>query len=137
MDILGVTAAQVIAGAKAANIIYGVGSTVKRSSLYATSSNPDVQRLANTITGTIGDQLAKAGTVAVAQLGGPGIYVDPKKFKAGDYWQNLSIVFHEMLHNVTSLSDEDIQRKLKDPPYNLKEGDASDNITQAIKSNCF
>jgi RHS repeat-associated protein len=129
---LGVTAAQVIAGAQAANIMNGVGSTVSLSSLYATSSNPDVQKNANTVTGTVGERLADPGTRAVAQLGGPAIYVDPAKFDVADYWQNLATVMHEVLHNVTGLTDSDIQRKL-----GLDENKPSHNITEKLKKDCF
>ncbi len=129
---LGVTADQVIAGAQAANIIDGVGSTVSLASLYATASDPTIRNLANTITGTVGDRLATPGTVAVAQLGGPAIYVDPAKFNVSDYWTNLSIVFHEVLHNVTSLTDSDIQGKL-----GLDQSGPSHNITEKLKKDCF
>jgi RHS repeat-associated protein len=129
---LGITADQVRAGAQAANIMNGVGSTVSLSSLYATSPDPTIQQNANTITGTVGDRLATPGTVAVAQLGGPAIYVDPAKFNVADYWTNLSIVFHEVLHNVTGLTDPDIQRKL-----GLDESKPSHNITEKLKKDCF
>ncbi len=132
LELLGVTADQVKAGAKAANIMNGVGSTVSMSSLYATSPDPAIRKLANTITGTVGDKLATPGTVAVAQLGGPAIYVDPKRFNVADYWTNLSTVFHEVLHNVTGLTDSDIQRKL-----GLDESKPSHNITEKIKKDCF
>jgi hypothetical protein len=79
---LGITADQVRAGAQAANIMNGVGSTVSLSSLYATSPDPTIQQNANTITGTVGDRLATPGTVAVAQLGGPAIYLcGPRKIQ--------------------------------------------------------
>jgi RHS repeat-associated protein len=129
---LGITAEQVRAGARAANIMNGVGSTVPRSSLYETAPNPDLRRVGKTITETVGDHLAKPGVVAASQLGGPDIYVDPGKFNVSDYWQNLSIVFHEVVHNVTGLTDPDIQRRLV-----LDESKPSDNITQEIKKNCF
>jgi RHS repeat-associated protein len=129
---LGVTVDQVIAGAESANIMNGVGSTVTLSSLYANSPDPNIQKIANTITGTVGDKLATPGAVAVAQLGGPAIYVDPAKFNVSAYWQNISIVLHEVLHNVTGLTDPDIQRKL-----GLDENQPSDNITKKLKKDCF
>lgn len=129
---LGVTADQVRAGAEAANIMDGVGSTVLRSTLYETSPYATVRQAGTNITNTVGNELAKPGTVAVAQLGGSAIYVDPKKFDVADYWTNLSVIFHEVLHNVTGLTDEDIQGKL-----GLDQNKPSHNITEKLKKDCF
>ena len=130
---LGVTADQVRQGAADANILNGVGSTVPLSSLYATSPNPIVQRNASSVPGTVGSFLAaNPGAVAVSQLGGSNIYVNPGLINLGNYFQNLGTAFHEVLHNVSGLTDPDIQRALA-----LNENAPSDNITQKLIKDCF
>jgi hypothetical protein len=129
---LGVTADQVRKGAVNANFLNGVGSTVPLSSLYATSPIPNIQKLAPSVTGTVGDTLAQSGNVAVSQLGGPNIYVNPAMIKPADYWQNLGLAFHEVLHNITGLTDPDIQRAL-----GLKDNEPSDNITKKLIRDCL
>ena len=130
---LGVSADQIRSGAGAANIINGVGSTVPLSSLYATSPNPLVQRNANSVTGTVGSYLASnPGVVAVSQLGGSNIYVNPGLISPGNYFQNLGTAFHEVVHNVTGLTDPDIQRAL-----GLNESPISENITQKLIRDCL
>jgi hypothetical protein len=129
---LGITADQVRAGAQAANISNGIGSTVPRSSLYATSPNPDIRRNANTISGTIGSYFASnPEAVALSQLGGSNIYVNPGRINA-DYYQNVGIAFHEVIHNITGTVDSDIQRAL-----GLKEASITDNITKKLIKDCL
>src|SRR5262249_36040813 len=127
---LGVTADQVRKGAVNANFLNGVGSTVPLSSLYATSPVPSVRSLP--VTGTVGDALAKPGVVAESQLGGPNIYVNPALIKPADYFQNMGVAFHEVLHNITGLTDPDIQRAL-----GLKDNGPSDNITKKLIRDCL
>ncbi len=130
---LGVTADQVRQGAADANILNGVGSTVPLSSLYATSPNPIVQRNASSVPGTVGSFLAaNPGAVAVSQLGGSNIYVNPGLISSGNYFQNLGVAFHEVIHNVTGLTDTDIQKAL-----GLKDSPITDNITQRLIRDCL
>lgn len=51
---------------------------------------------------------------------------------ASDYFHNVGIDFHEVVHNITGLTDADIQRKL-----GLNEGEVSDNITQKLLKDCL
>ncbi len=130
---LGVSADQIRSGASAANIINGVGSTVPLSSLYATSPNPLVQRNANSVPGTVGSFFASnPGAVAVSQLGGSNIYVNPGLINPGNYFQNLGTAFHEVVHNVSGLTDSDIQRAL-----GLEESPITNNITQKLIRDCL
>jgi hypothetical protein len=69
--------------------------------------------------------------VAVAQLGGPNIYLNSTLINAGDYYTNRATALHEILHNVTGLTDPDIQRR-----FGLPEG-ISDNITKKLLKDCF
>ncbi len=130
---LGTTADQVRTGAQAANVVNGIGSTVPLSSLYATSPNPLVQRNANSVPGTVGSYFASnPGAVALSQLGGSNIYVNPGLISPANYFQNLGVAFHEVIHNVTGLTDPDVQRAL-----GLKESPITDNITQKLVKDCL
>lgn len=76
--------------------------------------------------------IGKPGTVAVSQLGGPKIYVNPTMINPHDYFQNLGLVFHEVLHNVTGLTDPDIQRA-----FGLDQDKPSSNIAQKLINDCL
>lgn len=132
LDALKVTEDQVREGAAAANFINGVDSTVTLSSLYVTSPVPSVRQAGARLVGTVGDKIAQPGTVAVAQLGGHDIYINPRMINSANPYQNLGIVFHEVLHNITGLTDPDIQRA-----FGLSEKGPSDNITQKLIRDCF
>ena len=54
--------------------------------LYASSPNETLRRNAPYVEGTVGEELAKPGVLAQAQLGGHDIYIDPSKFKASDFY---------------------------------------------------
>ncbi len=129
---LGITADQLRAAASAVNFINGVGSTVPLSSLYATSPVPGVRQAGRSAQGTVGEKLAQPGTVAVAQLGGHDIYVNPRLVNPLNYRENLGTAFHETVHNVTGLTDPDIQRAL-----GIKEQDITHNITEKLLKDCF
>jgi RHS repeat-associated protein len=131
---LHVTDNQVRTGAASAVFLNGVGSDVTLASLYATSPVQSIAAQAAAVTGTVGDLIASKAstTVAVAQLGGPNIYLNPGAINPADYWQNIANVLHEVLHNVTGLTDPDIERLL-----HLPETEASDAITQKLKKDCF
>jgi RHS repeat-associated protein len=131
LNALGVTAEQVRQAALQANFINGVGSTVPLSSLYANSPVPSVRRAGAAVTGTVGEALAEPGVVAWAQMGGSNVYVDPSKINPANYWQNMATVFHEVLHNITGMTDPDIQRALGLPE------NGSSNITNRIVKDCF
>jgi hypothetical protein len=118
--------------AQAANVLNGVGSTVPLSSLYATSPVPGVPQAGATAIGTVGDKLSQPGVVAVSQLGGPNIYANPALINPTNYFQNLGTAAREVLHNVSGLTDPDIQRALA-----LNVNAPSDNITQKLIKDCF
>jgi hypothetical protein len=133
LSAVGTGAEAVQQGAGAAVFLNGVGSDVTMASLYATSPNPGVVQAGNSQTGTVGSDFAgHPGDVAIAQLGGPDIYLNPTNINPSDYWTNLAIVLHEVLHNVTGLTDYDLQSKL-----GLPQSKISDNITQKLLQDCF
>jgi RHS repeat-associated protein len=130
---LGTNAAAVRTGAGKAAFLYGVGNTATMASLYASSPVASVRQAARSLTGTVGSYIAShTGVVAVAQLGGSNIYLNPSLINTTDYFQNISIVLHEVLHNVTGLTDPDMQRALR-----LSTSEISDNITQRLRKDCF
>jgi RHS repeat-associated protein len=132
LALLQTTGDKVRAGAQAANIQNGVGSSVPLSSLYATSPVPGVPQAGASLPGTVGDKLAEPGTVAVSQLGGPNIYVNPGMIDPTKYFQNLGTAFHEVLHNVTGLTDQDIERA-----FELSENGPTSQIDQKLIRDCF
>jgi RHS repeat-associated protein len=127
---MGIDGSMVAKGALDAVFNNGVGSAVLASTLYASAPNPTLARLAPTVTGTIGDIFARnAGTVAVSQLGGNNIYFNPAMMDPGNV---MGTLFHEVVHNVSGLTDSDIQRAL-----NLPESPATKNITDKLMKDCF
>jgi hypothetical protein len=122
---LGVTADQVRAGALAANITNGVDSQVPLADLY----RPELKTL---VSGTVGERLAKPGTVALASMVSHDIYVNPGMINSTDYYGNEGIDFHEVIHNITGMTDPDIQRKL-----GLPESDDTSNITNKLIKDCL
>ncbi len=136
---VGVTDSQVQAGASSAVFINGNGSNVTMSSLYATSPVPSVRQAGSTVTGTVDAFIfSHPGTVAVAQLGGPDIYLNAALINPTDYYTDIATVLHELLHNVSGLTDPDIQNDLGLPTVD-KNGNpiSSDNITKKLLKDCF
>jgi hypothetical protein len=116
-----------------------VGNTTPMSSLYASSPVPSVRQAGNSAPGTVGSFIAShAGTVGVAQLGKPFVYLNASLIDPGAYFQNLAIVLHEVLHNVTGLTDSDLQRLLGLPSQD-ENGRAvpTDNVTKRLLGDCF
>lgn len=129
---LNTTADAVRQGAKAAEFINGVGSTVPLSSTYAGSPIADLQRLAPSIQGTVGEEIAQPGVVAVSDLGGHRIFFNPDLISVKDFWVNVATVFHETLHNITGLTDTDLQKSL-----GLPQDKVSKNISDKLSQDCF
>jgi len=130
---VGTNAAAVQAGAANAVFLNGVGSSVSLSSLYSSSPVQGVAQAGSGLTGTVGSLIAShSGTVAVAQLGGNNIYINSVLIDPKNYFQDISIVLHELLHNVTGLTDSDIQSA-----FGLSTKGVSDNITQKLLKDCF
>jgi RHS repeat-associated protein len=129
---LGLNGEMVANGASNADFHNGVGSTVPLSSLYETSPNPLVARNAPFIPGTVGDAMKGPGTVALAQLGGNNIYLNTGIIDPSNFAANVGTLFHEVVHNVTGLTDSDIQRSL-----GLPESPITSNITNKLMKDCW
>ena len=67
----------------------------------------------------------------MAQLGGPDIFLNSGLINPFDTLTNEAVLMHEVFHNVSGLTDPDIQRRL-----GLSENAPSDNITQKLKQDC-
>ena len=132
---LGITSADVLAGASNVVFIDGIGSDVSRVSLYANSPIEGVRQAGNSVTGTVGQYFSnQPGVVAMADLGGNRVFLNSKliDIDPAHYYSNISTVLHELLHNVTGYTDSDIQRKLGLPDSNV-----SNNISQRLLKDCF
>jgi hypothetical protein len=133
-ELLGVTAAQVQQGCTDAVFLNGIGSDVPRASVYANAAVEGI-RSAPGITGTVGDYFANnPGIVALAQLGGHDIYMNPAMITPSDFYGNQELVLHEVLHNITGLTDSDFRSKwgLPEP-----KGTISKDIIDKLLKDCF
>ncbi len=63
---------------------------------------------------------------------GQDIYINSARINPSDYYDNLAIVLHEVLHNVTSLTDGDIQGA-----FGLSTNRVTNNITLKLLKDCF
>ena len=132
LELLGVTAAQVQQGCTDAVFLNGIGSDVSRASLYANSPIEAI-RGAPGVTRTVGDFFAaNPGVVAQAELGGSDIYINPALITGSDFYGNQGLVLHEVLHNVTGLTDDDMKRAL-----GLPEAAPSKVIADRLVKDCL
>jgi RHS repeat-associated protein len=129
---LGITLDQLGKGLMAANYANGTGSTVTSASLYAKSPNQTLARAGAGIKGTVGDQIATPGVVAVSQLGGNMTYINPSQVNKLTSTELEGLAMHEALHNVIGLTDSDFQRAL-----GLPEGAPSVNIANKLIEDCL
>jgi hypothetical protein len=133
LQAVGTTAAAIQAAASNVQFLNGVGSDVSMSSLYKTSPVASVRAAGSTQTGTVGSFIAThEGTVAVAQLGVNTVYLNAALINPNNYWVDMAIILHELLHNVSGLTDFDLQRDL-----GLPQSTVTDNITQKLFTDCF
>jgi hypothetical protein len=109
----------------------GRASSILEASLYANTANA-ASAAAQYGNLTIGQfQAQNPGTVAQSQLNGNTVYINPSLINPGNFYQNLGTMLHEILHNVTGLTDGDIQSALG------LGGGVSNNITQRLIKDCF
>lgn len=132
LDQLGLEPSDIHVGAEQANLINGVGDNTPMSSLYATAPNPDLVSHAASVPGTVGQNLAMPGHIAVSQLGGHNIYVNPSRIDPLNFFENKANMMHEVIHNMTGLTDADIQRAL-----GLSQDQPSSNISRKLKQDCL
>ncbi len=79
------------------------------ASLYA--NNPNLAGAAVNITQTIAQAFAQSpSTMAMSQLNGTNIYVNPALFLQDGNGCQVAVILHELLHNTTGLTDPDLQK---------------------------
>jgi hypothetical protein len=71
-------------------------------------------------------------TAAVSQLSGNNIYINASWVNGMNTPQQEGLLLHEMIHNITGLTDGDIQSKL-----GLPTNAASQNIGDKLQKDCF
>lgn len=68
----------------------------------------------------------------MAELGGPNIYLSPAHVASLGTGGLEAMLFHELLHNVTGLTDPDLQRAM-----GLGAAGGSINITLKVIEKCY
>jgi hypothetical protein len=109
---LGTSSTAIAAAASRAIFIEAPGSTVSYASLYsntALAASASAQWGSTTVSDYVGQNPA---TKALAELNGNRVYLN-QKWWGGGYYEDMATVMHELVHNVTGLTDSDIEGKLK------------------------
>ena len=108
---LGTSSTSIAEAASRVVFIEAPGSTVLYASLYSNTvlaAAAAAQWKATTIGGYIA---ANPNTKAIAELNGNRVYLN-QKWWGGNYNEDLATVMHELVHNITGLTDSDIERIL-------------------------
>jgi hypothetical protein len=120
-------------GARNANFQNGSVSNVTLGALYANSNPPGLAGLLANPNLTVAQDLAAHPNVLVeSQLGGNLILLNPSTIVQFSATYLLGTIAHEILHNITGLTDPDLQRKL-----NLSDAQSSSNISLKLLVDCF
>lgn len=72
------------------------------------------------------------GTAALAQLNGSAIYISSAWVNGMSTGDQQAMLLHEMVHNLTALTDDRIQTMLS-----LSTKEPSQNISDKLKKDCF
>ena len=131
---LGTSANDIRAGARRAVILDGTVSTELYSSLYKGEAARAGEALERLYPGrTVGEYLrTHPNTGAISDLNGNRIFVRPSYFDFVGQGYALAVVMHELLHNVTGLTDDRIQGLLGLPAVG-----GSRNITLQLLIDCL
>jgi len=131
---LGTSANDIRGGARRAVVLDGTVSTELYSSLYkgeAARAGEALERLHPGL--TVGEYLrTHPNTGAISDLNGNRIFVRPSYFDFVGQGYALAVVMHELLHNVTGLTDDRIQGLL-----GLPAAGGSRNITLQLLVDCL
>ena len=126
------------AGAQNAQLINGTTSNALRSSLFdgnppsAAYHTAQAQFKNQTISQAMA---ANPGIEALSVLNGNSIYINPQLTAisaSNSFWDNAAMIAHEVVHNVTGFTDDEIQSRL-----GLKVSNITKNISNKLKSDCF
>ena len=121
------------AGAQNAQLFNGTTSNALRSSLYSGLKDAYASAQAQFGSQTISQAMAiDPNTVALSALEGNSIFVNPALMQSGTFWNNAANIAHEVAHNVTGLTDSEIQDRL-----GLTVQKDTTNISDKLKKDCF
>lgn len=127
---LGTSGAAISEAAGRVLFIEAPGSTITMASLYANSALSQVA-IGQYGTETIASYIQRLPTKALAQLNGNRVYIN--QFYWGDsIYDDKSTVMHELVHNVTGLTDPDIDRAL-----NADISKDAKPFSELLKHKCF
>jgi hypothetical protein len=129
---VGVTNEQMSAAASAANIINGLTSTANYAqAIYGNSA------AFGAAVATYGNQtveyfmMAHPATAAVSQAPGNNIYINSGWVSGMNFGQQMGMLLHELLHNITGQSDDVLQGDL-----GLSTNAPSQNIGDKLEKDC-
>jgi hypothetical protein len=110
------------------------------ASLFAGSPFPSTQQAVGygtqSVAAFIAAQAAAGMPVgAVAQLGGTSVYINYATTNLTNLYLNESNVLHEALHNITGLTDQQIEYTLSS--YGLNPQTSSAQISSLLLSKCL
>jgi len=113
---LGTNGAAIAQAAGRVEFLQGPGNSALWSSLYANHPRLGPAAAAEHPNMTIGEFFAEQpNTKAMGELFGNKVYLNPKWWGKG-YYDDMATVMHELIHNVTGLTDSDISRMLGEKP---------------------
>jgi RHS repeat-associated protein len=126
-----------------ASVTFADGTTatgVTMASLFAGSPFPSTQQAVGygtqSVAAFIAAQAAAGMPVgAVAQLGGTSVYINYATTNLTNLYLNESNVLHEALHNITGLTDQQIEYTLSS--YGLNPQTSSAQISSLLLSKCL
>jgi ribosomal protein S2 len=77
------------------------------------------------------ESVGQPGVWAISELGGSNIYVNAARW-VGGMKSNMATLMHEVLHNITGKTDDQLQDALK-----LKVQDDTSNISHKLQKDCI
>jgi len=123
----------------AVNLVYAIDNTTYQDGLTSTVAastlnDPSINAKPNIANGPI-ENLMTGGTVAVAQLGGNNVYLNPGYLLGLDPFSAAGLLMHESLHNL-GLDDNDVKAALGLTNKQCPDG-TTDCIGTKLQQDCF
>ncbi len=135
--LVGTNADTVRAYAAEAEFFDGTIDSTTLQDLYVNSPIPGVRQGGSSKIGTVADDMAAhPGIVAEAELGSHRIFlnyhlISPRGFS------HTAVVLHELLHNISGLTDSDLQPIFSTVDKNVMEENTTNNITLHLIRDCY
>jgi hypothetical protein len=115
---------------KTRQIFNGFTSDTPMANLFA---NANISAIRTGPGGTVQQYFsANPNTHAMSVLGGNGIYINPRYFADSSLCLEVGTIMHELLHNLTGLTDDQIESNL-----GITNAVGSYGITIQLLANCF